>query len=194
MSNSTRAMALPMTARLTRCCFVGADRSADIEHDRFALQRRPQRRDRRPLDALDHLQIETRHRHQRAGIAGGDRDIGLALLHRVDGEPHRRFPAAVAQRLARLVVHADRQFRCATTRDLALSRGHAVEQRLDHRAVAEQHEFDVGMAGERNIGARARRPRRRGRRPWRQARCEPYPAWSDLGGMNPGAGRLVQGV
>ena len=29
---------------------VAADRRADVEHDRFAAQRRPQRRDRRPLD------------------------------------------------------------------------------------------------------------------------------------------------
>ena len=29
---------------------IGADRGADIEHDRLAAQRRPQRRDRRPLD------------------------------------------------------------------------------------------------------------------------------------------------
>ena len=54
------------------------------------------------------LRLNLRHRHQRAGVAGRDRDVGLALLHRVDGEPHRRLPAAVAQRLARLVVHPDR--------------------------------------------------------------------------------------
>ena len=30
---------------------IGADRGAQIEHDRFAPQRRPERGDRRPLDA-----------------------------------------------------------------------------------------------------------------------------------------------
>ena len=62
---------------------------------------------RRAVDPRQRAQVEARHRHQRAGIAGGDRDIGLALLHGVDRKPHRRVLAAAAQRLARLVVHAD---------------------------------------------------------------------------------------
>ena len=70
-----------------------------------------------------HLEIEARHGHQRAGIAGRDRDVGLALLDRVDGQPHRRLPAPVAQRLARLVVHADRRHRCGPTATRAFSRG-----------------------------------------------------------------------
>ena len=106
-SNSTRAMALPITAMVDEMLGIGADRGAEIEHNRLAPQRRPQRRDRRPLDAVQRLEVEARHRHQRAGVAGGDGDIGLATLDRIDGEPHRRFPAAVAERLARLVIHAD---------------------------------------------------------------------------------------
>ena len=51
MSNTMRAIAAPIIARSTRCCGVGADRRADVEHDRFAAQRRPHRGDRRPLDA-----------------------------------------------------------------------------------------------------------------------------------------------
>ena len=37
---------------------IGADRGADVEHDQFAAQRRPQRRDRRPLDARQRLEVE----------------------------------------------------------------------------------------------------------------------------------------
>ena len=41
-----------------------------------------------------------------------------------------------------------------TTRDSRLEPRPRVEQRLDHRAVAEQQELDVGMAPERQFGAR----------------------------------------
>ena len=49
---------------------VGADRRADVEHDQLAAQRRPQRRDRGPVDPRQGFELELRHRHQRAGIAG----------------------------------------------------------------------------------------------------------------------------
>ena len=138
---------------------VGADRGAEIEHDTFALDCRPQRRKRRPLDALDHLQIKARHRHQRAGIAGRHRDVGLALLHRIERKPHRRFPAPIAQRLARLVVHANGD---VGVHDLGfgLERGQALERWLDQRAVAIEQKLGVGMPGERNerAGQNDRRP------------------------------------
>ena len=75
-----------------------------------------------------------------------------------------------------------------TNFDCALSRGRPLEQRLDHGAVAEQQEFDVGMARERQYRRPAERPMAHGRRPWRQVRCEPYPAWIDLDGVGVGAG------
>ena len=60
---------------------IGADRGADVEHDRFAAHRRPERGDGRPLDpGAWSCRQNLRHRHQRAGVAGGDRDIGLAAL------------------------------------------------------------------------------------------------------------------
>ena len=151
---------------------VGADRGAEVEHDRFAAQRRPERGDRRPLDPGHRLQVEFRHRHQRAGVAGRDRDIGLALLHRVDGEPHRRLPAPVAQRLARLVVHPDRDVGMDDPRR-GLEPRMRVEQRLDRGPVAEQDELGVGVARQRQ--RRRREPPRtaHGRRPWRRARCGP---------------------
>ena len=90
---------------------VGADRRADVEHDALAAQRRPDRGDRRPLDAGQRLQAELRHRHQRAGIAGRDGGARLAVPHRLDRAPHRRLPAPLPQRLARLVVASARS-RC----------------------------------------------------------------------------------
>ena len=107
--------------------------------------------DRRALDPRHGAQVELRHRHQGAGVAGRDRDIGLALLHRVDREPHRRLPAALAQRLARLVVHLDHDVGVDEPRGRLQPRPR-VEQRRDHGLVAEQHELGVGMAGKRKIG------------------------------------------
>ena len=126
---------------------VAADGGAEIEHDRIAAHGRPYRRDRRTVDAGQRAQAEPRHRHQRAGIAGGDRDVGLALLDRVDGEPHRRGLAAAAQRLARLVVHADGDVGMDDARG-RLQRRIFCELRFDQRAVAEQQKFGVGMPGQ----------------------------------------------
>ena len=107
---------------------------------------------RRPVDAGQHAQAESRHRHQRAGVAGGDRDVGLALLDRVDRQPHRRGLAAAAQRLARLVVHADGDVGMNDARG-RLQRRMLGEFGLDQRAVAEQQKFAVGMPGQRDRGA-----------------------------------------
>ena len=46
------------------------------------------------------LEHELGHRHERAGVAGRDRRRGVALLHRVDREPHAGV-AALAQRRAK---------------------------------------------------------------------------------------------
>ena len=97
-----------------------------VEHDAFAAERRPERGDRRPVDVRRRPQAEPRHRHQRAGIAGRDREIGLALLHRLDRAPHARAPAAVAERLARLLVHPDGDIAVLedrSRRDLRIARG-----------------------------------------------------------------------
>ena len=51
------------------------------------------------------LEVELGHRHQGTGIAGRHDRIGIAAFHRVDRHPHGRFPTAVTQRLARLLVH-----------------------------------------------------------------------------------------
>ena len=68
---------------------IGADRSADVEHDGLALERRPQRRDCRTADPRHGAQVKLGHRHEGTGIAGRDCDVRLAFFHRVYGKPHR---------------------------------------------------------------------------------------------------------
>ena len=132
---------------------IGADRRADIEHDALAAHGRPQAGDRRPVDLRHRLQAELRHRHQRAGIAGRDGDVGLAGLGRVDGAPHRGLVAAIAQGLARLVVHLHRDLGVMEGRD-RLELGMGVEQRQDLLLVAEDDEARIGAALQRQRSAR----------------------------------------
>jgi hypothetical protein len=75
---------------------VGADRGAQIEHDRFPLERRPESGDCRSIDAGHGSQIDLCHGHQRAGIAGRHGGIGLTPLHGIDRKPHRGFATPLA--------------------------------------------------------------------------------------------------
>ena len=131
---------------------IRADRGADVEHDQFAAQGRPQRRDRGPVDPRQHLELELRHRHQRAGIARRYRHIGFALLDRLDRQPHRRFPAAIAQRLARLVFHAHRDVGVDEARG-GLERRARGQERRHQRGVAEKSKFAFGMTGQSEFSA-----------------------------------------
>ena len=131
---------------------IAADAGAEIEHDGIAARRRPYAGNGRPVDAGHGVQMEARHRHQRAGIAGGNRHVGLALLHRVDRKPHRRVLAAAAQRLARLVVHADGDVGMDHARGL-LQRRIFGELLVDLLAVAIEQKFAVGMPLQRDGGA-----------------------------------------
>ena len=157
---------------------IGADRGAEIEHDRFALQRRPDRGNRRTLDPGHGPELELGHRHQRAGVAGGDRHVRLALLHRVDGEPHRGFPAPLAQRLARLVVHLDRHVGVHDTRALLEPRAgvDAAARWPRGRRTAGIRCRDGGRA---TVRLPERPPLPHGLPPWRRARCGLYGAWRD---------------
>ncbi len=132
---------------------VATDRGPDIEHDRFPAQRRPDRAERRPLDARQHPQVQPRHRHQRASVARRDRDIGLAALDRIDRKPHRRGLAAAAQRLARLLVHAHRDVGVDDPRHRLESRV-SRELSIDHLTVAVQQEFRFRMPCQRDCRAR----------------------------------------
>ena len=131
---------------------IAADAGAEVEHDRIAPCRRPHAGNGRTIDPRHRVQVEARHRHQRPGIAGGNRDMGLALLHGVDRKPHRRSLAAAAQRLARLVVHADGDVGMDHARG-RLQRRIFGELLVDQLAVAVQQKFAVGMPVQRNRGA-----------------------------------------
>ena len=169
---------------------IGADRGADIEHDRFAAQGRPQRRDRRPLDAGQRLEIELRHRHQRAGIAGGHRHVGLALLDRIDGEPHRRFPAAIAQRLARLVLHPHRDVGMDEPRR-RLERRPGIEQRRRAARHCRKNRNSLRDGAPTPV-RRRRRPRRgRGLPPSHRAQCGPCLTFDDLAVLGPEDGKAT---
>ena len=119
-----------------------APRSSTTNSPRFGRQYRG---NRRAVDAGQRAQAKSRHRHQRAGIAGRDRDIGLALLDRFDRQPHRRDLAAAPQRLARLVVHADGDIGMDDAGG-GLQRGMLFQLGIDLGAVAEQQEFGVAMS------------------------------------------------
>ena len=133
---------------------VGADRGADVEHDRFAAHRRPHRRERRALDQRQHVQADLRHRHQRAGVAGRDRAIGLAALDRLDRPPHRGDAPALAQRLARLVGHLHR--------DVAMDDGASCAASLGCLASSGAISFSSPIEQEARVRAAFQRDRRRG--------------------------------
>ena len=157
---------------------VRSDRGADIEHDQFAAQGRPQRRDRRPFDAGQHFQIELRHRHQSAGIARRYRHVGLSFLHRIDRQPHRGFAPAVAQCLARLVFHAHGDFGMHHPRG-RLQRRILGHKRLDLRAVAEEQERRVRDGAPAPV-RRRRLPRQgHGLLPSHQEQCGPVATLPD---------------
>jgi hypothetical protein len=130
---------------------VGPDVGADVEHDAFGFHRRPQGRDRGTLDARHRTQDQFRHRHQRAGVAGGDGDVRLTLLHGLDREPHAR-ALATPHGLARLVAHRDRGVG-VDDRGPCGDRGRLLELGLDACAVAEDEEAQIGVALQREGGA-----------------------------------------
>ena len=101
------AKASPITAKSTSCSARGADIGAAHPAPRSgrAGSARSTAMAGREMPSMM-PSWNMRHRHQRAGIAGGDRDIGLAVLHAFDGVPHAGVPAA-AQHMAGLVLHRD---------------------------------------------------------------------------------------
>ena len=131
---------------------VGADGRPDVEHDQFAAHRRPDRRDRRALDRRHRVQAEFRHRHQGAGVAGGDRAIGRARFHRLDRLPHRRDAPPAAQRLARPVGHLDRDVGVKEAR-FPGQPGMALKEGPNRRLLAKQQKRDVGAPFERDRAA-----------------------------------------
>jgi hypothetical protein len=62
--------------------------------------------DRRTVDAAHGFQHVAGHGHQRAGIAGGDGGLGIAVLDLLDGHAHRRILLAAQGHFQR-IVHGD---------------------------------------------------------------------------------------
>ena len=58
------------------------------------------------------VQDELGHGHQGAGVAGRDHEVGFALVHGIERQPHAG-RAAAAHRLARLVLHLHDRYRYA---------------------------------------------------------------------------------
>jgi hypothetical protein len=96
----------PMIPNCSRCSGTAIDVGAQVEHVRVAGKRRQDGADRRPVDAGQHFQDKAGNRHQRAGIAGRNAGIRLALLDQIDGDPHRRV-FLVAERQRWRLIHGD---------------------------------------------------------------------------------------
>ena len=94
---------------------IGANGRAEIKYDAFAFECRPDARNCRALDAGHHLELELGHGHKRAGVASGHCSVCLSFLDGIKGKPHGRFPAPLAQGLARFVVCLDRYVRVHDT-------------------------------------------------------------------------------
>jgi hypothetical protein len=143
----------PHHGELEQLLGVGTDRGPAVEKQAFSLEGRPQTGNRGAVDFRRRLQANLGHRHQRAGIAGRNGEIGGAGLHRIDRQPHARLPAAAAERLARTVVHAHGNVGVGEGR-CGLDPRVSVEDRAHSGLIAKQGETDVRVAGEQDIGAR----------------------------------------
>ena len=99
------AKASPITAKSTSCSSVALTLAPTSSTTVWPRKVGQIDGDGGTRNAFDDAQPEHGHRHQRAGIAGADRDIGFAVLHALDGAPHGGV-LAPAQHMAGLVLHA----------------------------------------------------------------------------------------
>ena len=132
---------------------VSADGGAHVEHDGTALQRGPDGRNCRARHTLDGGEHQLGHGHQRAGIASRNGGVGIALLHRVNGQPHAGGLAAAADGLRRLVVHGDGNIGMVDA-GAALEGRQPVKLGIYARRIPEQHEAQLRPFGQRERGAR----------------------------------------
>ena len=125
---------------------------AQIEHDHVIVgQRREQCGQRRTVEPGHGAQRKLAHRHQRAGIARGNRGAGIALLHCIDRKAHAG-GLGTAQRAARQLVAADH----VGAMQYFGRPGHAgmrVECSLDARFIANQQELELVVTPTRQRGA-----------------------------------------
>ena len=104
--NRKRAIASPIIAKSTSCS-ASAPIVAPTSSTMLSLRRVGQMAAiaGRSMPAMV-LQAEARHRHEGAGIAGRNGDVGLAVASPPRSTCHiDAFPRPLPQRLARLVVH-----------------------------------------------------------------------------------------
>ena len=84
----------------------GVDVRPEIEHVGMSSSRRQGGDDRRPVDAGQRLQDETRDGEQGSRVPRTHAGIGFAARYEVEGDPHGRVPFR-PQRLGRRLVHLD---------------------------------------------------------------------------------------
>ncbi len=90
------------------------------------------------------LQHELRHRHQRAGVAGGNDAGRLAAGDRVDRPAHAR--VAPGPQGGRGPIAAADHLQGIANLDLVLEPAEPAEQRFDLAGAAEHQKADVGEA------------------------------------------------
>ena len=151
---TVRAKTSPITRELHQIVGVAFDIGAEIEHHALAAPGREERRDRRPVDPRQRLQHELGHRHQRAGIAGGDDAVGAVPSATASIASRMLERRAGAQRHATAWRRRRRPRRCgATSRAL---RERAAAWRAAARSGASSpnsRKLHVGIALQRDVGA-----------------------------------------
>jgi hypothetical protein len=130
---------------------------ADVEHDALTPQRGPDHGDGRARNPRNHAETEHRDGHQRAGVAGGNRDLDFLVGDRIERVPHAGI-APAPERLRRLLRHADDVGGVADLGALG-ERAVARQNRLENGLVAVQQEPQLGMALARDCDARHDRGR-----------------------------------
>jgi hypothetical protein len=144
-SEQTTRQCLAHDGEVHQLIGIRPDRRPDIEHDALAPERGPDGGDGRPVDPRHGVENDLGHRHHRSGIAGRNRHVRLPPLHRLDCLPHAADTPSPQQRLARLVLHADRNLGMVNRRlggDGRIVR----QQTADPGSVAIKPELDLRMA------------------------------------------------
>ncbi len=152
MSNRARAERRAEDREIDELLGVAADGGAHVEHDDVGAQGRPDGGDRRARDAFHGPQAEGRHGHQRAGVAAGNGDVGLAVLDGLQRHPHRGFAFALAQGLGGLFVHRDDVVAVEDPADL-FEVWEFVEERRDLGFAAVEQERRVAEFAQSERGA-----------------------------------------
>ena len=116
-------------------------RGTHIQEDGVAHQRREQRRDGRPLDALQDTQQEKRGDHGGARVPGADDGDRLAFLDQLRADPDRGVPLA-ADDLRGLLVHLDPLGGVVHRQARQIPDALPAEFRLEQRVFAHQDDLD----------------------------------------------------